>query len=149
RVSATRRSYGSVTGAQNLLYSKHMRFLAPLLLAVAVGCTASAEDDVGGSDDALTDPHSVAGAALHSCTTATVSGLAEQLVAEMQCIKPGVLVKIDLPDNVTLEPEVFPYLQAPAADALRNAATAYARPMQINSALRTLPQQYMLKRWDL
>jgi hypothetical protein len=42
---------------------------------------------------------------------------------------------------------VFPYLQAPAADALAAAQRARGATMGINSALRTLPQQFLLYRW--
>jgi MYXO-CTERM domain-containing protein len=62
-------------------------------------------------------------------------------------MKPGTMTKIDDIPNVTLGSAVFPYLQTPARNALAAAVAARGVPMSINSALRTLPQQYLLYRW--
>ena len=92
-----------------------------------------------------TDPVSDAVAA--SCTTTSVKGLATQLVAEIQCMRPGSMKSIEGAAGLSLGPAVFPYLQTRAADALLVAQKARGTTMSINSALRTLPQQYLLYRW--
>jgi hypothetical protein len=97
------------------------------------------------ADDSL----SVSAAVMQSCTTAVVSGLATQLVEEINCMAPGSLARIDDRPGFKLDPAVFPYLQAPAASALAAAQSARGEIMAINSALRTLPQQYLLHRWSL
>jgi hypothetical protein len=114
---------------------------------VACGGSSSADDegasDVGGESALVAG--SVKEAVGNSCTTAIVKGLATQLVDEINCIKPGALSRIDGIPHVTLDPVVFPYLQAPAARALATAAAE--SPISINSALRTIPQQYLLVAW--
>jgi hypothetical protein len=80
-----------------------------------------------------------------SCSTEVVRGIALQLVQEIECMKPGTLAPIDGIPNVHLTSVVFPYLQTPAANALRAAATH--GNIAIDSALRTLPQQYLLYHW--
>ena len=63
-------------------------------------------------------------------------------------MNPGEMQRIDAIDGVSLNDAVFPYLQSVAASALRKAALK--KPgLQVNSALRALPQQYMLYRWSL
>jgi hypothetical protein len=84
-----------------------------------------------------------------SCTTGVVLPPARQLVEEMNCIRSGWLASISGLPNVELAPVVLPYLQAPAADALARAAASLpsGARIQVNSALRTLPQQYLLYTW--
>jgi hypothetical protein len=55
--------------------------------------------------------------------------------------------RIDTIKNANLGSAVFPYMQAPAAAALAAAVKARGTTMSVNSALRTLPQQYLLYRW--
>ncbi|GAB4205824.1 MAG: hypothetical protein OHK0013_21980 [Sandaracinaceae bacterium] len=81
------------------------------------------------------------------CSTASVRGLSLQLVGELNAMRPGRMEPIDGIRNVELGSAVIPFLQAPAARALRNAAARRSSPMQINSALRTLPQQFLLYQW--
>ena len=92
-----------------------------------------------------TDP--VSAAAAESCTTSAVVGLSTQLVEEIQCLRPGTLKRIDGIQGLTLGSAVFPYLQVRAFDALVAAQKARGVTMSINSALRTLAQQYLLYRW--
>jgi hypothetical protein len=94
---------------------------------------------------AATDP--VSAAVTSSCTTASVRGLSTQLIDEIQCLRPGTTKSIEGVPGFSLGSAVFPYLQAPAADALVAAQEARGVTMTINSALRTLPQQYLLYRW--
>ncbi len=101
----------------------------------------------GTVSSALVDADPVSKAITDSCTTASVKGLGAQLVGEIQCLRPGTMARIDGIPNTTLGSAVFPYLQAPAADALRKVAATRNVRLVINSALRTLPQQYLLYRW--
>ena len=79
-----------------------------------------------------------------ACTTSVVRGLAEQLVQEMECIRPGTMGKIG-GTGITIGAAVFPYLQKPAADALRRVAAT--RAVTVTSAVRTVVQQFVLYSW--
>jgi hypothetical protein len=82
------------------------------------------------------------------CSTAIVRGLTEQLVAEAACIEPDVLRSIDRHDvNLGTGARTAPYLQRDAAMALERAVTRMGRPITIQSALRSLPQQFLLYEW--
>ena len=94
---------------------------------------------------AATDP--VSAAVTTSCSTTAVVGLSTQLVDEIQCMRPGTLKKIDGTAGLSLGDAVFPYLQTPAFEAVVAAQKARGATMTINSALRSLAQQYLLYRW--
>lgn len=131
----------------------------PLVLAAlgltfaAAGCDSeprsSIHDDepTGEVSSALVDGDPVSKAVTDSCTTASVKGLGTQLVGEIQCLRPGTMARIDDIPNTTLGSAVFPFLQAPAATSLRAVAKTRTVKLVVNSALRTLPQQYLLYRW--
>jgi hypothetical protein len=134
-----------------------MSFLAPSCVAVVVGvlaaCTSEPEPEpapeatLGQATLALTDTDPVSAAVATSCTTTSVKGLSTQLVAEIQCMRPGSMKSIEGAAGLSLGAAVFPFLQTPAADALLVAQKARGTTMTINSALRTLPQQYLLYSW--
>lgn len=84
-----------------------------------------------------------------TCSTTAVKGLSQQLVDEIECLKPGTLKSIAGITNVSLGSAVFPYLQTPAANTIPKIVTARGSTLTINSALRTLPQQYLLYEWYL
>lgn len=96
---------------------------------------------------ALAANDTVASAVAQSCTTTAVKGLAIQLVEEIQCLRPNTFMKIDKTPGLALGSAVFPYMQTKAAQGLIAAQKARGTTMSINSALRTLPQQYLLYRW--
>jgi len=117
------------------------------LFAAACGGQLAAGDDVhddGVLESALAPGATVRDAITSACTTATVLPLARQLVDQINCLRPNFLKSI-ASDSVDLGGAVLPYLQAPAADSLARAADRV--PLTINSALRTLPQQYLLYEW--
>lgn len=117
-------------------------------LAACAGETPpAAGESLGHVSLALADTDPVSEAVSASCTTASVKGLSSQLVAEIQCMRPGSMKSIEGIAGLELGSAVFPYLQTPAADALLLAQKARGATMSINSALRTLPQQYLLYRW--
>jgi MYXO-CTERM domain-containing protein len=119
--------------------------------ALAAGCGGGAADEdeepVGTVSESLSPTDSVASAVTQACSTTAVKGLATQLVDEIQCMRPGTMKSIAAVPGLSLGAAVFPYLQAPAANALSAARAARGSTMTINSALRTLPQQYLLYRW--
>ncbi|NUO48958.1 MAG: hypothetical protein HOV80_08895 [Polyangiaceae bacterium] len=91
---------------------------------------------------------SVLEAADGGCSTLAVKGLSLQIIAQSNCISPGAFIEIPAAANVTMQDTVFPFLEEPAQAALVAAVTANPRTsMTINSALRTVAQQYLLYRW--
>jgi D-alanyl-D-alanine carboxypeptidase len=89
--------------------------------------------------------YSVAGS---SCATSSVKGLSQQIIAEARCINGDSYVAIGAVSNLTVGSSVFPYLEKPARDKFVAALKANpGKSMTLNSALRTVAQQYMLYRW--
>ncbi len=82
------------------------------------------------------------------CSTAAVAGLSAQLIAEQNCLRPGVLASFAGTPNVTVGGAVNALLEPPAVAALQQAAMNASQPIAINSAFRTLAQQYLLKKWE-
>lgn len=79
------------------------------------------------------------------CSTGIVRALSEQLIDEINCMRPGTLASFEHP-NIQPAAVVFTALQTTARDTL--IATVRNGPvMRMNSALRTLPQGYLLYRW--
>jgi hypothetical protein len=76
------------------------------------------------------------------CSTAGVSGIDAQLVAEMIRLSEGKLVEVRHPNIKFTSNRVHPYLAVAARDALLKAAES--GEIRINSALRTVVDQYML-----
>jgi hypothetical protein len=122
-----------------------------LVLSFAFGliaCSGSSpsDDSTGdGQEDVTAAAGTVEGTVSRACSTSSVHGLAQQLIDEIECMAPGTLRRIDGLAGVHLDPVVFPYLQTPAAHALRIAGAK--TPVHVESALRTIPQQYLLYRW--
>jgi hypothetical protein len=88
-------------------------------------------------------------AAVESCTTASVAGLSRQIIAEARCLRPNAFVRLPSRPNLSLEDEVLPYLQLEARNDLVRALDARPKQkMTINSALRTLPQQFLVWVWS-
>lgn len=81
------------------------------------------------------------------CTTSIVRPLSEQLIAELNCLSPNVVSQ--MPSDPDLDVgNIFDFLQTPAGNSLpavldeRNGVT-----LSVNSALRSLAQQYLLYEW--
>jgi hypothetical protein len=75
-----------------------------------------------------------------------VRPLAEQLLAEVECLRPGTLSRIDNIANVSLGAGALPKLNSAAATALRN-TVAGGGTMSISSSTRATAQQYVLYYW--
>jgi hypothetical protein len=84
-----------------------------------------------------------------ACTTAVARGLSQQLVEEINCLAPNALVPIPPSDKLDIDPATFMYGQPRLVSGLTRGLAAYSgrEKWRFNSALRTLPQQYMLHRW--
>ncbi|MEO7037981.1 MAG: M15 family metallopeptidase [Polyangiaceae bacterium] len=87
-------------------------------------------------------------AAAGSCSTETVDGLSRQIIEQARCIKPNDFVALPKRPNLVLSGHIYPYLEVAARDHLLKALGAHsADTMTINSALRTVAQQYLVWHW--
>lgn len=108
--------------------------LLALLALAACGGQDTAENTDGTGED-------ISG----SCDTTAVQGLAKQELDEINCIKPGTFTHITARSNLSMGPNVLPFLEKPAADALDAALLAHPeKHMTLNSGFRTLGMQYAL-----
>lgn len=76
-------------------------------------------------------------------STAVVNGLSQQLIYKLQLMMPGAFVSYDNLD-VDLGDAAFPYVQAPAKQALQRAIQDRGIKMLVNSSYRTIAQQMLL-----
>ena len=82
-----------------------------------------------------------------SCSTAIITGLDLQIIAEMNLLIPNVLVSIEDLDVSASSSAVNLFLQPAAKETLRRAIKARGDTLAITSAYRTVAQQYLLWRW--
>lgn len=105
------------------------------------------DEAVAQGSDAVTGG-TVAQAMSNSCSTTSVKGLSEQIIAEGNCLSAGAYARIPSHSNLGLGSAVFPFLEKPARDQLVASLNAHkGTHMTINSALRTIAQQYLLYSW--
>lgn len=78
------------------------------------------------------------------CETYSVRGLDNQLIAQMNKMRSGLLVRID-DLNVELGKSVHPWMQAAAKECLKRAIAKQGQQMKINSAYRTVAGQMLLR----
>ena len=124
-----------------------MKRFAWILLG-SVACSGPGLDEpTDTTSEALSPTDPVSSAVANSCTTTSVKGLSEQIVDEMNCMKPGSFDRIDNIAKASLGSAVFPFLQTPAKKSLAAAIAARGTTMSINSAFRTVAQQYLLYAW--
>lgn len=96
-------------------------------------------------------PHfgTVQEAAARSCSTASVDGLSRQIIEQGRCINPKAFVPLPSRPNLVVGEHVFAYLESSARDRLLRALDSRKKStMTINSALRTVAQQYLVWRWS-
>lgn len=84
--------------------------------------------------------------ARNDCTAAAVRPLSEQLLAEVNCLRPGTLASLDGIPGVVLGINALPTLDAAAARALAAVATD-DDPLILFSTTRALSQQYVYHYW--
>lgn len=83
-----------------------------------------------------------------SCSTSVVIGLSKQIAEEVGCIAPGSLVPFTEGNGIDFTGSaVLPYISAKAKQDLEAAVQAQGGTLQVNSAYRTVAQQYLLYRW--
>jgi len=99
----------------------------------------------GGEDTASENTDGTGEDISGSCDTTAVQALARQELDEINCIRPGTFTHITARPNLSMGPNVLPYLEKPAADALDAALLAHpGTHMTLNSGFRTLGMQYAL-----
>lgn len=82
------------------------------------------------------------------CSTAPVRGLSMQIAEEVACMDAGALTAFEATPEITFSgPQVLPFLAPTARDALLAAVAAEGRGITINSAYRTIANQYLLYHW--
>jgi hypothetical protein len=112
-------------------------------MLLLVGCVAPG-DDVELSETA--QAATVSTYVTSGCSTAVVLGLSKQISDEISCTDSTLLRRFTPTTRLQLTSNaVLPYLGAKAKTDLE--AVAATRTVQINSAFRTVAQQYLLYRW--
>ncbi len=93
-------------------------------------------------------PGTVHEASARSCSTSSVGGLSRQIIAQARCIDADAFVQVPARPNLVTGAHVFLYMEASARDRLVSLLDAHPdRIMTVNSALRTVAQQYLVWRW--
>ncbi|HEY5950820.1 MAG TPA: M15 family metallopeptidase [Kofleriaceae bacterium] len=106
---------------------------------MGTGCIADGPD-VSETEQFATVSSYVSG----TCSTAVVLGLSKQISDEISCTSPTSLVRFTPSTKVQVTSSaVLPYLGKNAKTAIEGISTT----VQINSAFRTIAQQYLLVKW--
>ena len=107
-------------------------------LALLGGCMT---EDFGQTESAVT-----VGGVGTTCSTSAVIGLSKQIADEIGCASPDSLVAFAPTAKLTITSNaVLPYLAKTARTDLLAASTSGT--LQVNSAFRTIAQQYLLYQW--
>ena len=81
-----------------------------------------------------------------TCSTASVIGLSKQIADQIGCDNPTGLVPFAASSKITITSNaVLPYLAKNAKTDLVDAGASGV--LQVNSAFRTIAQQYLLYKW--
>jgi D-alanyl-D-alanine dipeptidase len=130
----------------SIAHGKRRFGLAPRVAAVAALAAGCATDQLEygetSAEATVGDQVSTSG-----CSTAVVLGLSRQIADEIACEMPNQFVDFSAPGIVLTSNAVLPYLQAGAAQDIQT--VAQTRTVNVNSAFRTPPQQYLLRQWYL
>ncbi len=131
------------TKPQDLTTNAAIGRLHILLVGLLVpGCTSPTDPDLSATSSEL----SVSAYTSSGCSTAVVVGLSKQIADEIGCMSPASLQKFAPTANLVFSSNaVLPYLGAPAKAAIVKVGANNS--LQINSAFRTVAQQYLLYRW--
>jgi hypothetical protein len=117
--------------------------LGSLGLFCACGLDASGLDASGPATGEIASELSVSSFVTSSCTTAVVIGLSKQIANEIGCMNPSSLVRFSAGNGVTITSNaVLPFLAANAKTDLLAVGD-----VRVNSAFRTIAQQYLLLQW--
>ncbi|HEY5921879.1 MAG TPA: M15 family metallopeptidase [Kofleriaceae bacterium] len=105
---------------------------------MSTGC--STEEELSETYQAATVSTYITG----TCSTAVVIGLSKQISDEIGCMSPTALVRFTPSTRVQVTSSaVLPYLGKNAKTAIEGISTT----VQINSAFRTVAQQFLLLKW--
>ncbi|MBV8758746.1 MAG: M15 family metallopeptidase [Deltaproteobacteria bacterium] len=111
-------------------------------IALLAGCALDSEP----ATSQVASNSTVADYTSSGCSTSVVIGLSRQISDEIACEHPGGLTSFTPSGNLTVtNNSVLPYLAAGAKTDL--IAEAASHSVQVNSAFRTIAQQYLLYRW--
>lgn len=115
-----------------------------LCAGVVLGGCGISDDDV---DYSQTEQYASVGSYITtSCSTASVLGLSKQIAEEISCANPTSLTRFVAGGNLQITSNaVLPYLSATGKADLT--AVSQTRVVQVNSAFRTVAQQYLLYQW--
>ena len=114
---------------------------AGLFALVLAGCA----DDLMTSE--VTQGSTVESHVPTGCSTSVVIELSRQIAEEVDCLMPGQLVRLDESADILFTGgAVLPYMDGEARTNLLAAAAA-GGPIELNSAYRSVAQQYLLYRW--
>ena len=129
--------------SRNIVKPAERSAISRLLLLLPIAGCLDGNLDVSETRSAST----VSGAASGGgCSTAVVLGLSRQIADEIGCEHPNGLVAFQASDSIVLNSSaVLPYLEQDAVDDLN--AEAQNHTLSVNSAFRTIAQQYLLYRW--
>jgi N-acetylmuramoyl-L-alanine amidase len=79
-------------------------------------------------------------------STAVANGLSQQLIYQINLIRPNALVSFD-DLNVDLGNAAYPFVPPEGKEGLRKAIEARGAKLVVNSAYRTIAQQFLLYNW--
>ena len=83
-----------------------------------------------------------------TCSTEVVLGLSRQIADEVMCIKPDTFVTFEEGNGIVFTGgAVLPYTTPEGKEDLLAAVAAHGGELHINSAFRTVAQQYLLREW--
>ncbi len=120
------------------------RLLCAVPIALLPGCALDSEP----ATSQVASNSTVADYTSSGCSTSVVIGLSRQISDEIACEHPGGLTSFAPGGNLTItNNSVLPYLAAGAKSDLMSEAASHS--VQVNSAFRTIAQQYLLYRWYL
>jgi hypothetical protein len=119
-----------------------------LLLALAAGCALPGEEE---PDAAIGSSRHAAVVSDHftsTCSTEVVLELSRQIADEVMCLKPDAFVTFEEGNGIVFSGgAVLPYATPQGKEDLLAAVAARGGELHINSAFRTVAQQYLLRAW--
>lgn len=83
---------------------------------------------------------------LHTCSTASVHGLSLQIIGQLNLLVPNVMVSFTDLDVEIRGAQINPFLQPKAKESLSIAIQKRGKILIVNSAYRTVAQQFLLRR---
>ncbi len=132
--------------------------LAFATAGAATGCSVGGEEVEDEEEDNYVDPgvgpgdgkmdgaSSVQSVVSSTCSTVPVRGISMQIAEEIRCLAPELLVPFEETATIKFQSAaVLPYLNGEAVEAIQRAASG--RTLTVNSGLRSVAQQYLIRKW--